>query len=100
MIETPKTMLDWFAENHISYISVKVDYKERSSLATVQACIELDEATGRGKHTFAAWDDEGDTWNQDYGDEISAVDARVFAEKVQRLTEVLGKPYPSNDLSA
>lgn len=58
LIETPKTMLDWFAENGIKHISVDVSDEEQRhkdcDIMAVYAAIEYDQATGRGSHRYSA----------------------------------------------
>lgn len=94
MIDTPKTMLDWFAERGINHISVEVPFSREGYLSHVYAHIELDEATKRGKYSFQAIDDDGGVFFADDRDEISAHDASVFANHVKKLEAVLAEAYP------
>ena len=94
LIDTPKTMLDWFAENGVQVVGMDIPFQREISIMGGHAKIELDEATGRGKHRYYFWDEEGAGMEVEYG-ELNSAEAVALATIIQRLEALLAKPYPN-----
>lgn len=94
LIKTPKTMLDWFAENKVQVVGMDIPFDREISIMGGHAKIELDEATGRGKHSYYFWNDEGVGMEIEYG-ELNSAEAVALAKIVQALEDLLAKPYPT-----
>ena len=95
LIETKKTMLDWFAENKVQIVGMDIPFNREISIMGGHAKIELDEATGRGKHSYFFWDEEGNAFEIEYG-ELNSAEAVALAAIVEQLEALLAKPYPTN----
>lgn len=87
-------MLDWFAENKVNMLGMDVPFHRDVSIMGGYAKIELDEATGRGKHSYYFWGEEGQSFEIEYG-ELNSVEAVALSKIVQDIEELLSKPYPS-----
>lgn len=94
MIQTPKTMLDWFAENKVDVVGMDIPFSRGISIMGGHAKIELDKATGRGKHSYYFWDEEGAGFEIEYG-ELNSAEAVALAKIVESIEALLAKPYPT-----
>lgn len=93
LIKTEKTMLDWFAENKVQVVGMDIPFQREVSIMGGHARIELDKATGRGKHSYYFWDEEGAGFEIEYG-ELNSTEAVALAKIVEHLEALLSKPYP------
>lgn len=94
LINTPKTMLDWFAENKVQVVGMDIPFDREINIMGGHARIELDQATGRGKHSYYFWDEDGGGMEIEYG-ELNSAEAVALAKIVQSLEALLSKPYPN-----